>query len=190
MVRHRAYRVASSPWFDYCMSIIIIVNCVTIGIEIQENIDRGTVISSPAFQAIENFFLVAYIFELTTRLLGDWETCFQSAWFQVDLALVVLGVIAKWVLEPLLLIQGAVGVLDKVLVVRILRLVRLVRALRFLRFMHPLWKLVKGLLGANGQASNVNNLGRLPGHSRVSCSRKVTRKRNLFPRAVPRWLPA
>ena len=53
------------------------------------SIDRDTVVSSPPFQALENLFLVAYIFELTTRLLGDWETCVQSTWFQVDLALVV-----------------------------------------------------------------------------------------------------
>jgi len=145
-------RVAQNPWFDYLMSAIIFTNCVVIGLEIQESVDK-TIPTSLAYQVMETCFLVAYILELSIRLLADWQECLQNSWFQMDIVLVMIGVVTVWVLEPLLLMRGAIGMLDKVLVVRVLRLLRLVRTLRFLKFMQPLWKLVQSLLRAHGSVT-------------------------------------
>lgn len=87
-------------------------------------------------------------------MAAGWRECLQNAWTRMDFALVSLGVFTIWVLEPLLVIQGTDGWLDKVLVIRIIRLLRFVRTVRFLKFMQPLWKLVKGLLGSNGSVTS------------------------------------
>jgi len=149
VVQRAADRGTRNPWFDYCMSVIIIANCMVIGLEIQMGSDSEAE-PSPTFQALENVFLVTYVLELSMRIIGDWSGCLGSLWFRIDLALVAFGVLTTWVMEPLLRRIGAIGVLKKVLVIRILRLLRLVRALRFLRMMRPLWALVKSLAGANG----------------------------------------
>ncbi|CAK0880561.1 unnamed protein product [Prorocentrum cordatum] len=152
LVKRTAFGIIQSPLFDYFMSAIIVANCLVIGLEIQESVGSKTP-SSPVFQALEHCFLATYIVELSLRMVSDLQECIRNAWLQLDIALVALGVVTLWVLEPLLLMQGAVEVLDKVLVIRILRLLRFVRAVRFLRVMQPLWKLVKGLLGSNGSVT-------------------------------------
>jgi hypothetical protein len=138
-------KAVQSQFFDYVMGFVILANCVTIGLEIDLAAEGKDLL--PGIQELEHVFLTTYVVELILRVFGGWADCFKSAWFQLDLVLVLLGVMSIWVLAPLVE-GGAVEVVDKVLVIRILRLVRLVRALRFLKFMQPLWKLVSGLLGS------------------------------------------
>lgn len=144
LVHHYARAVVREPKFDYFMGLVILANCLTIGLEIEATASGG---SPPlALEVLEHVFLTTYVVELTIRILSDWRHCWKTAWFQLDFVLVLLGVLSIWMLKP---VAGAtVGILDKVLVIRILRLIRLVRALRFLALMHPLWKLVSGLLGS------------------------------------------
>merc|ERR1719343_944189 len=118
------------------MGVVIIVNCVCIGVEIDTTVDG----SDPAteLQVLEHTFLTTYVVELILRILGGWRTCWRSTWFQLDFVLVILGLLSIWVLDLLMQTggsseenadsdEGAIGVLDKVLVMRILRLIRLVR---------------------------------------------------------------
>eukprot|EP00959_Pyramimonas_sp_CCMP1952_P146818 3073251-Pyramimonas_sp.AAC.1 len=149
LVQRICLRAIQNPWFDCFMSVIVSMNSVVIGLEIQESIDRQAP-TSVAYQVMESCFLVSYVFELSLRLLADWQECLQSSWFKMDIALVALGMVTIWVLEPLLLMGDTVGVLDKLLVLRVLRLIRLVRTFRFLKSMQPFWKLVKGMLVSNG----------------------------------------
>lgn len=157
LVHLYAAKLVHNPWFDYCMGVIIVANCATIGLEIQRGVDSDAP-TPPEFQALEHCFLAAYVVELSIRMLGNWEECKQSAWFRMDFILVILGVLSIWVLESLMGLADAVELLDKVLVIRIVRLLRLVRTLRFLKFMHPLWKLVSGLLGSNSTVTSAGVL--------------------------------
>jgi hypothetical protein len=90
--------------------------------------------------------------ELVLRLLSEgFHRCFRNSWFLLDLVLVTVGVLAAWIMRPVL--EGGefkaaedIEVVQQVLIVRILRLVRLVRALRLIEHFKELWKLTNGLI--------------------------------------------
>jgi len=71
--------------------------------------------------------------------------CLNDNWVRFDAALVVLGVITQWVLQPLV---GEIEGIGPLMVLRTARLLRLARAVRLLVKFRELWMLVQGLVNS------------------------------------------
>ncbi|CAE7040125.1 Catsper1 [Symbiodinium sp. KB8] len=133
--------------FDYCMGVVLLVNSIFVGIEVQSGLVNQ---EAPAWATpLDVLFVGLYLIEITIRLVGwGWHYCFTDGWFAFDFVSVVLGsasIIAQ-LLGPLIGSTELLSFLNSVIVVRSLRLLRLVRALRMLRWFRTAWRLVFGLL--------------------------------------------
>lgn len=149
LCRHKALRLIRRQEFDYMMGFIIFANTLTIGYEITLSIEDK---SSVILQALEHIFLVVYIIELVLRVLGGGREVFQNKFVVFDMALVTLGVLCTWIIDPLtraiVANDDALSdtVLDNLMILRVARLLRLVRTLRLIVQFKTLWRLANGLL--------------------------------------------
>jgi voltage-gated sodium channel len=151
--KNLAFRIVSRPEFSWATSLVIFVNSVIIGVEIEMDIQNQ---DSSSIQDTENIFLLIYIVELSLRFLGIGRRSLRNPWTVFDLVLVIVGVATTWILLPILRLvrQGGGGtpavaeLLQQVLIFRTVRLLRLVRALRLIGVFKPLWKLVQGMLNS------------------------------------------
>ena len=139
-------RLSSWYLFDYCMGLVLLINSICVGVEVQ----AGLLGSPPTWALpLDILFVTMYICEIAIRLTAwGWRVCFTDGWFVFDYVSVVLGsasIIAQ-LLGPMLGSTEFLSFLNSVIVVRSLRLLRLVRALRMLRWFRTAWRLVFGLL--------------------------------------------
>lgn len=153
-MRRLARRVVMDTWwFDGFMGVIIILNSVTIGIEIQLALDNN---SSPFLQRLEHAFLAIFLAELMLRMQAHGSGCCSNPWIMFDSVLVFVGVLSSWIVEPILESgdsswvgeAGFIDVVSQVLIIRFLRLLRIVRTLRLLHVFQELWSLCRGLMQA------------------------------------------
>lgn len=135
--------ITSSRYFDYVIGILILVNSLLVGAEIELGLRD---IELPWMQPLDTAFIVVYCIEIGMRLIGSgWRQCFADGWFLLDFVLVVVGVITGLAIS----VSGGggdLGLLESVLVIRAMRLLRLIRALRMLKYFRTVWRLVYGLL--------------------------------------------
>ncbi|CAK0875049.1 unnamed protein product [Prorocentrum cordatum] len=138
--------------FDTVIGLIIVLNSLMLGVEIQCDLDGNAACTQRAHD-LEHIFLSIFTVELVIRVLADGWNNFRSRWFLFDLSLVMMGVFSTWVVHPIVenTSDDAPGrllldIVSKVLVMRILRLTRLVRALRIFEQFQEMWKLANGLL--------------------------------------------
>jgi len=139
--------------FDMTIGLFIIASSVSVGVEIQCELE-GDASCVNTTRSLEHFFLVVFLLELIIRVLSDGGGVLRSTWFWFDSALVAVGGMSSWVLEPI--VMNSVGgdrrivldILAQVLVWRIIRLARLARALRLFELdqFHEMWKLANGLV--------------------------------------------
>jgi len=149
--RHYAKKVIDWPGFDFTMGIVILVNAVLIGFEIDLSIANEEAFLLNLLFGLDYLFLTIYILELTFRFLAGGPSILRNAWIRFDLVLVLLGISAGIlsVISLAVLDAGVSGVrdfLDKIIILRILRLCRMVRAIRMFGKWHTLWKLVQGVM--------------------------------------------
>jgi len=150
-VRRIAYKLVYHPYFERGILIVILVNMICIGIDIETHIraEKSFVLS-----LLDHVFLSIYVFELTSRFAAEGLKCFRNPWVVFDLLLVFLGVSISWIMIPLSDIMGGVShnsslsSAKRVLLLRFARLVRLIRALRFMQLMKSLWRLTAGMINA------------------------------------------
>lgn len=151
-------QMAHGEQLDYVIGVAIAMNCMCIGAEIQLSVmelnEPSAEGSWRAFSIVLNFlehlFLVCYLVEMLLRFhsLGV-RTYFQSRWRIFDFVLVVIGILAQWVIAPIVFITDASmdsSILEKIVLLRILRLLRLFRVFRLIAMFHDLWRLVNGLM--------------------------------------------
>lgn len=145
-LRERSRRIVEAQWFEYVTGAVIMLNMITICVEVDASIQTG---ESPWPPWVELSFWFLYTVELIFRLLAHGLTNFCNAWFILDAFLVAVGFIALVVI-PIAGDDASIGgfEFEKLLVVRGLRLLRLVRALRMVRQFKVMWRLVYSLLGA------------------------------------------
>ncbi|CAE8609705.1 unnamed protein product [Polarella glacialis] len=71
--------------------------------------------------------------------------CLHDNWVKFDLVLVLCGVVANWIIEP---VMGGLEEIGPLMVLRTVRLCRLARTVRLLVKFRELWMLVRGLLNS------------------------------------------
>ncbi len=113
--------------FDLYIGIIIVANSITIGWESQTEVEDG---DTTAFQIIEHFFLIIYVFEIGARFFafGVLRSLVDSGWVLFDFCLVCVGILSQWIMP--LIFTSTPTALEPILVLRVLRLLRLARAVR------------------------------------------------------------
>lgn len=141
-LRARIGFIVLSPYFDYIMGLVILVNCASIGIE-QTLVLEGRSIAS--VEILEHFFLCAYLIEFLMHMVNEPEELLTSRWLQFDFILVVMGIVTSWFLTPML---GTLDGLGPLMVLRMVRLLRLARMVRLLNQFKELWTLVQGFMGS------------------------------------------
>ena len=151
-LQDRVRRVLRRREFDCIMGSIIFANTLTIGMEITLSVE-GKVNGS--LQALEHIFLIIYIVELAFRVVGGGREAFSNSFVLFDMALVTLGVLCTWIVDPLTraIVSSEDGasdtsdaVLENLMILRVARLLRLVRSLRLIVQFKTLWRLANGLL--------------------------------------------
>jgi len=143
--RFIAERIVRAHWFEYVTGLIILVNLVMVGVELEMGLSTPGFYEKAVWPHIaERIFLAIYFVEVVLRwVAGGWSN-FKDPWFWMDLFLVALGIFAL-VLAPLFGGSNDLG-FERLLVFRGLRLLRLVRALRMVNHFKIMWRLVYGLL--------------------------------------------
>ncbi|CAK0881530.1 unnamed protein product, partial [Prorocentrum cordatum] len=141
----RVKKLVHGQYFDAVMGLIIMVNCVFIGLEVQLKLEDKEVI---ILSWLDSIFLVWFLFEAILRFVADGQSVFRSPWFRFDVALVVIGIAVSWVMMPIVKALGVqqVPLVSQLLTLRILRLLRTVRAFRMMSAFSELCRLCSGLL--------------------------------------------
>jgi len=140
-VQARKTHFAASTWFNCIVALLLVINSVLTGVEVDNS--RGDSFEDrSAFFALDALFLVAFCAEMLSRLhqLG-WDY-FEDPWNIFDYALIILNC-ADFVFSVNK--DGAAG-LKLASTLRALRLLRIVRAIRGLKMFNSLWLLIQGLL--------------------------------------------
>jgi Ca2+-binding EF-hand superfamily protein len=133
------HRVLSTSKFDAVMGIVIMANCIVIGIEV-DCVARQA--KPPSFTEVtEYLFQIIYTAEIGLRYYVYRGSAFNSAWVRFDLVLVV----SAWISILGTLWGGEAGT-GFVGVFKLLRVGKLVRPLRVISQYRPLWLLVRGLM--------------------------------------------
>eukprot|EP00927_Polykrikos_kofoidii_P041486 TRINITY_DN3537_c0_g1_i1.p1 TRINITY_DN3537_c0_g1~~TRINITY_DN3537_c0_g1_i1.p1 ORF type:complete len:617 (-),score=116.61 TRINITY_DN3537_c0_g1_i1:94-1944(-) len=137
----KATVMLGSVWFDIVMGGIIVLNSICIGAEQSYQIHR---MDTTFFKVLESIFLVIYIFEIGARVFLEGKVSIHDRWLMFDVALVLLGVITSWIIEPM---QKANG-FGPLMVLRTLRLLRLAKTARVLVNVREFWMLARGFLSS------------------------------------------
>mmetsp|Transcript_18206 Transcript_18206/g.42585 ORF Transcript_18206/g.42585 Transcript_18206/m.42585 type:complete len:1017 (+) Transcript_18206:138-3188(+) len=139
--QERLHRMLCSPYTDFLMGLIIVVNLGIVTWEQARALEKQDVSLQ---ENLEHVFLSIYLLECAARVYVWGLACVWNPVVGLDFLIVFIGVLAAWVIKP---VSGA-DELGPVLILRIARLVRLVRALRLLVVFRELWMLVRGLVNA------------------------------------------
>jgi len=127
--------------FEMSMGLIIICNCVTIGVQ-TNNLDT----QFSFIVLAEQLFTLVFVAELGLRctvygwrqsIIGDIYTFFDF------LLVMITGVLLTWILQPLGLVSGFFRNFQ---VLRALRLARVVRVVRFIPLFVTVWQLFKSIM--------------------------------------------
>jgi len=143
----RTAALVTSQYFEFFITVMILGNCVTMGIEAEtllgkaKNFERTVAVS-------EHFFTAAFLIEFLLRLpvygCRSFLPFVGSIWHFLDALLVLVsGVMVTWIL-PLCKI-GDTGFVRTLTVLRAFRLVRLVRVVRKVELFHEVYMLLRGL---------------------------------------------
>jgi len=148
--------VTSAAW-DYLMVPVVIGNCVTVGLDlnerIRENNGQDHFVAGDTIALVDNGFLMFWILELFVRMLAHgWRSCLSNRWIWFDAGLVILGVVADWVVAPLTSGRTDASFWKSV------RLMRVLRALRFVAVFHDAWRMVSGVLFSLSQLASAGCL--------------------------------
>lgn len=140
--RARIGRFLKSTTFDFLIGFVIAANAVNIGVEQAFRIRDD---ESEAVTVLEHVFLSIYLVELILQFYAFNSACFYDSWVVFDLVLVVTGVIAQWIVQP---VFGSGSKFAPLMVLRAARLMRLAQTIRLLIKFKELWILVRGLLSS------------------------------------------
>lgn len=132
-----------SIWFDVAIGVVIVLNAVTIGIGQSLELAGQSILG---VTILESVFLVIYIMELGLRYFGFGPTCLRDKWVQLDILLVLLGVLNSWIMEPF--VKEAPQEMAPLMLLRTARLLRLAKTARLLRQVPAFWMIVRGLLSS------------------------------------------
>jgi voltage-gated sodium channel len=149
----RLARLVRSREFEAVIGVVIIVNCVTMGLEVETLIGRAG-FYNPAMVFMDNFFAVVFLIELIMRVLVfGWrsyvpglatEKC-GSVWNLLEAIVVLISCVTAWMIDQ---DSENTPVLQALTILRALRLVRVVRVVSRVKIFHEVWLLLRGLTGS------------------------------------------
>jgi len=132
----RCRRLISSPLFEIVFAVLIIINSIFMGVEVEFQAMRGINAPMPwIFLVITHLFGGIFLVELVIRIIADGrEFCTNDrwAWNLFDTILVVCSIID--VVVEIFDGKGATGSISSMRLIRIVRITRLVRLLRLARW--------------------------------------------------------
>jgi len=139
-------RVINSRKFECGVAVVILGNCITMGIQANDFLEG---IANPVVDVAEHIFTALFLIELILRLVvrgyRHLVPCLGGAWSDLLDALLVLitGVLPMWVLPLSGIAPG--DTLRVLTVLRALRLIRLVRVAR-VEWFQEVWLLMRGMI--------------------------------------------
>lgn len=121
-IKAYAKKLTEARWFEWFITIIIIVNSILIGVE--------TYVANPTITLIQHIILGIFTFEIVARFIASDSILgfFKSGWNIFDLVLVLIGYI------PASLVANA-SMLMAFRVLRVFRVLRLLRAAKEIKVM-------------------------------------------------------
>lgn len=151
----RLAKLVRSQVFDISFSILIMVNCVTMGMQADSLVNVYSEDVELVTNILENILVFLFTFEIAARLkvfgCGDYFNLRTSeGWFNFFDAIIVLvsGPIFGWVFPLVELLSGeefSAGFLRTLSVFRALRLLRIVRVIQRMPMFREVWLLLRGL---------------------------------------------
>jgi hypothetical protein len=156
-------RIAVKDSFGHCTLVVIVLNALWIGWEVDNNhanLERNSSEPIPVLaKTMENLFCTFFSIELAIRFLAYTRKCdfFKEAWNIFDGVLVLFMVIETWLLEVIAAIAdtSSTDMLAKFSTLRLLRLLRLTRMARIMKEIPELLTLVKGMISATRAVSMI-----------------------------------
>eukprot|EP00435_Cladocopium_sp_Y103_P014152 s441_g3.t1 len=136
-------RIVNSTAFELGVSLVIVLNLITIGIQAELDLNSAQL---PWMATIERSFLFVYTVEVALRFVAKGPRIFCNLWFLLDFFLVLTGM---FFLVAAPLVNYDTRDWDKILVIRGLRLLRLARVLRLLGQFKDVWRLVYGIVNSS-----------------------------------------
>eukprot|EP00929_Paragymnodinium_shiwhaense_P081654 TRINITY_DN4278_c0_g1_i3.p1 TRINITY_DN4278_c0_g1~~TRINITY_DN4278_c0_g1_i3.p1 ORF type:complete len:772 (-),score=114.10 TRINITY_DN4278_c0_g1_i3:315-2630(-) len=133
-------RVVHSQGWQLFVSMVMLVNSVAIGLELESARSVGE--EDPSLMTIERTCLVIYILELAAQMFIDPTRLWHDLWVAFDAAIVVVGCLEV----AFAIVDTEDATLGNVTVFRALRLLRLGRTIRLLKKVRVLWMMIKGLV--------------------------------------------
>mmetsp|Transcript_17844 Transcript_17844/g.41201 ORF Transcript_17844/g.41201 Transcript_17844/m.41201 type:complete len:572 (+) Transcript_17844:57-1772(+) len=148
----------NNPFFDSAVGIVILLNCLAIGVEIDKcpNNDsirfRGKGAESEGcprslLDVAEHLFTFVFLMEFLVHLRArGWRYFVSDPLNLFDALLVwVTGVLLVWVVQPLRLGGFDASRFRAVTILRALRLLRLARVVKYVPQFREMWLLIRGL---------------------------------------------
>jgi len=154
-LRARCFAMLAHPMFDMFISMVIVLNSITIGVEltVQPSEESETPETKLAFGIVENVFLIIYTAELACRFYACGKSCLRSSWVKLDVCIVIIGIIGNWLVPIFILVAG--DAISKPSFLSIFRLARIGRAVRLFVQFRVLWMLIRGIFSSMPTIMNV-----------------------------------
>ncbi|CAE8634450.1 unnamed protein product, partial [Polarella glacialis] len=152
--RGKMFRISQYSWFQRLFAVLIFLNVFMVVISadalarlVEDPEDSWSKLVAAFVNSLENFFIAAFVVEITIRLLGSPVKIWTDGWLMMDSLIVALAVLDVWILG--LLFPDAQ--LSNVAIVRALRVTRIFRGARLLRLLQ-LVRQIKVLTSALAEA--------------------------------------
>lgn len=148
MMKVRSKPFVDWPQFNAAVGVVIIVNALLIGMEIDSFDGESRAIGDRiVWYALENIFCLLFLFELLGRLYFHHMAYFYSDGVPhfmniMDFFLVAMSILDTWILTPL----AGGSSLRVLMALRVCRIARLVRLIRLINMFKELWLIVHGLI--------------------------------------------
>jgi len=148
-------RIAKSALFQNLTFVIIFLNSIWIGIDLDNNDATVLTEAHPIFFIAENAFCLFFFSEVCIRFMAfrKKKYCFRDAWFLFDVLLVGLMVVETWIIVAVMKILGMtkasdLGPVSILRVARMAKMARMARMVRLVRMFPELIVLIKGIKAA------------------------------------------
>jgi len=137
-----ATRLEESNYFRYTMCLIVILNCVLIGLQT----DDALVQKNPAlFDFLDLATLSVYIMEIVLKWYIDFWGFWRSGWNIFDFALVAVGILGRY--------ASFLGSNSRIL--KILRVLRSLRSFKSITFMSGIQAIIATLINSVPEMINI-----------------------------------
>jgi cation channel sperm-associated protein 4 len=137
-----ATRLEESNYFRYTMCLVVILNCILIGLQT----DEGLVQKNPAlFDFLDLATLSIYIMEIVVKWYIDFWGFWLSGWNIFDFALVAVGILGRY--------ASVLGSNSRIL--KILRVLRSLRSFKSITFMSGIQAIIATLINSVPEMINI-----------------------------------